>query len=312
MTRFLHAISVLGVLAILSSCGGDGSEPGDGGLDGGTRTDGATRDGASADSGGGSDAGASDGGTSDAGEVDGGDMDAGAIDGGDTDGGALDGGGADAGAFDGGAMDGGPAPTVPKVYLVRRDTRRCIYPLCGGFWLHAVNEPTTTCADGTTDVECYVAEIDWTALGLTADEVVEVQGSAGNLLVEGIGELRTIGAFTLGALVANAAWRAEWATREIMAGTTTYYAVRDNGMLCLVPPCFSLELDVLNTGGADTVSALDLGGTGASAADIARGTAAAGTGDLRVLGTISTDPTPGPSGAFGRTLDAQQFFLPVR
>ena len=101
-------------------------------------------------------------------------------------------------------------------------------------------------------------------------------------------------------------------SKAVKRGATTFYSVEDSGLRCLVAPCFNLDLVVLNLGTSDAVSGLDLRGAGATAADVTAGHSAAATGDLRVFGTISTDTTPGPGGAFGRTLDARQFFLPVR
>ena len=45
----------------------------------------------------------------------------------------------------------------PTYYLVRRDYRKCISPICGGYWLKALNARKTKCADGSIAEECYVA-----------------------------------------------------------------------------------------------------------------------------------------------------------
>jgi hypothetical protein len=44
-------------------------------------------------------------------------------------------------------------------YTIRRDLRRCISPLCGGWFISRVNKKQTRCADGSRANECYVAEI---------------------------------------------------------------------------------------------------------------------------------------------------------
>ncbi|MBW2462613.1 MAG: hypothetical protein JRH11_13270 [Deltaproteobacteria bacterium] len=334
LCRATLSLVVLVLLVATPACGDDGGAPGDpdgGGTDGGTldgapgdadagQSDSGPGDGGGTD-GGGTDGGGTDGGGTDGGGTDGGGTDGGAVDSGDTDGGGTADGGTDGGTDSGGtdsggtadaALDGGPAPGAPAVYLARRDYRRCAYPLCGGFWLHAVNRASTMCADGSRDTECYVADIDWTALGLSAAEASDVEASAGNLLVSGAAELRSLGGRTIGVLAAAEAWHAEWGTGDIAAGSTTFYSVQDSGLRCLVAPCFNLDVVVLNVGTSDAVSGLGLTGAGATAADVTRGHSAAAAGDLRVVGTISTDTTPGPTGAFGRTLDARQFFLPVR
>ena len=44
-------------------------------------------------------------------------------------------------------------------FLLRRDTRICPAPKCGGAFVHRVNFTETRCADGTLLPECYVAEV---------------------------------------------------------------------------------------------------------------------------------------------------------
>src|SRR6516165_11913161 len=57
------------------------------------------------------------------------------------------------------------APAAGSVYYtLRQDLRVCIWPFCGGVFLHAVNLDTTTCADGSQRSECYVARLDTSAI----------------------------------------------------------------------------------------------------------------------------------------------------
>src|SRR5712691_9100246 len=51
-----------------------------------------------------------------------------------------------------------------EVFRVRADPRLCPSPLCGGFFVHRVNGPSTACADGTARAWCYVARINLAAL----------------------------------------------------------------------------------------------------------------------------------------------------
>jgi len=46
-------------------------------------------------------------------------------------------------------------------YSVRPDYRRCVSPLCGGYFVKRVNQSRTRCVNGRLMSECYVAEIDW-------------------------------------------------------------------------------------------------------------------------------------------------------
>lgn len=66
------------------------------------------------------------------------------------------------------------------LYEVRPDLRRCVSPLCGGYWLRAVNHQQTTCFDGTVADACYVAEIDWNRAGWNATQVADYFTAAAN------------------------------------------------------------------------------------------------------------------------------------
>lgn len=94
------------------------------------------------------------------------------------------------------------------VYAVRPDLRMCPSPACGGWWITKVNQPTMRCVDGSTAQWCYVAEIDWTALGLSpADEGRLVQEAASErVLVRGGLYLAPFGAMTFGGLAADRTW----------------------------------------------------------------------------------------------------------
>src|SRR5437763_14453597 len=57
-------------------------------------------------------------------------------------------------------------------YSARPDLRRCIAPLCGGWWVKRVNRASTQCADGSYASECYVATIDVSGLGFSGSEEI--------------------------------------------------------------------------------------------------------------------------------------------
>jgi len=54
---------------------------------------------------------------------------------------------------------------TPSYVTLRRDLRRCASPLCGGFFVDAVNQDSLRCADGSRSAECYVADLELSALG---------------------------------------------------------------------------------------------------------------------------------------------------
>jgi hypothetical protein len=52
-------------------------------------------------------------------------------------------------------------------YTVRRDFRKCVSPICGGYFIKQVNLKATPCVDGVFREECYVSAIDWRSSEVT-------------------------------------------------------------------------------------------------------------------------------------------------
>ncbi|MFK7988328.1 MAG: DUF6748 domain-containing protein [Sandaracinaceae bacterium] len=290
------------VLVLSFACDGDGGTS-DAGVDAGEENDAGARDANVDPMDAGSDAGRTEDAGSDAGTEDGG-FDAGADAGSDA--------GSDAGPTDAGPMeDGGPAADELS-YVFRFDTRRCAAPACGGWWMRAVNQESTTCFDGTTADECYVAEIDWSAAGYDASAISQAEGAVGGTIVDGRITTEVILGVTIGGFKARAAWIAEWGTPPTSDGRAlTYHHLADNGLACLIPPCFNIGLTALNTGTAGTASGLNLSTTGASGPEQMSGQRALADGTLRAVGILRTDDEAGPGGAFGETYLAAQFYLPL-
>ena len=53
-------------------------------------------------------------------------------------------------------------------YALRRDFRRCIAPICGGYWVKRVNYTSTRCLDGRYAAECYVADLDLSLIAIAS------------------------------------------------------------------------------------------------------------------------------------------------
>ncbi|HMV67917.1 MAG TPA: hypothetical protein PKA64_13805 [Myxococcota bacterium] len=100
------------------------------------------------------------------------------------------------------------APPAPQVYAVRPDPRLCPGPMCGGWWISRVNHAQLRCADGTTAGWCYVAEIDWSGLGLPPQDEARLaqEAAAGRALVLGSLYLTPFAGQPLGGLAAQDAW----------------------------------------------------------------------------------------------------------
>ena len=71
-------------------------------------------------------------------------------------------------------------PTEPYFIVTRVDARKCAYPVCGGYFVKAVNSALTRCADGKLAKECHAVELDTESgkLVLVQDhEVLAVENS---------------------------------------------------------------------------------------------------------------------------------------
>ncbi len=132
-------------------------------------------------------------------------------------------------------------------FTARQDMRKCMYPMCGGWWVKRVNKTTTKCANGRWESECYVSEIDWSSAGLTSEDAY-----AGDAVLRGtIGSLvHPVGTF--GVFKATEAWTA--ATAGTPSGS--FYRVTDTKIRCVRAPCFSLAADKLNTTTGRVLSSL--------------------------------------------------------
>ena len=192
-------------------------------------------------------------------------------------------------ADDGTELDGsddakGDSASPALYYTVRPDLRRCVFPLCGGYWLKKLN---------STADEIYVPEIDLARAGLDQGDL-----DLGGSVVRGSLSSRTYGGSfgTRKILSASAAWRAG-------AGTPsgTYYKLTDTGIVCFRAPCFSIAEDKLNWSTATTRLS---GITGAQAG----GASAALAADDEVL--VAGANRYGAGG--GRNVNVTAFFTRVK
>jgi uncharacterized protein DUF6748 len=118
-----------------------------------------------------------------------------------------------------------PANATSTFYSVRRDRRRCVSPLCGGYFVSRVNLSSTRCANGRFMRECYVAEIDWNR---------QLENDSGDMLVRGgLGVKRFARFGILGVLRVSESWVSTGANRPV----GTFYLVRDRGVRCITFPC---------------------------------------------------------------------------
>lgn len=188
------------------------------------------------------------------------------------------------------ATEQGASSANNSTYLkIRPDLRRCASPGCGGYWVSRVNRPSTQCVDGSFHSECYVAELDGAATGLTLDELRTATVLRGDIKAKVIG---TVGTF--GSLAVREAWKP--ATKDAAVGT--FYRVLDLGIRCVRAPCFSFAADKLNYAASTTLSSF----AGAHGAEVG-----AELGEHKVLATGTVQSVRGG----GRALNVTQYWTPV-
>ncbi len=134
--------------------------------------------------------------------------------------------------------------------VVRRDTRRCPSPTCGGLFVKRVNEAKTQCADGSRQAECYVASVDLGGMGLSGRDDVEFREAfeSGRALIKAKTFKTTSPAGTFGVLKvqANEGWVAKTGATPASLDSASFYRVADRGLRCKTAPCPSLTASGLN------------------------------------------------------------------
>ena len=189
----------------------------------------------------------------------------------------------------------GPLAGVGDYFLVRQDRRRCVSPLCGGYFVKRVNQRWTRCANGRWMRECYVAEIDWNG---------QPEVDPGKALLRGDIVARRFPRFgNLGALRVTESWQSP----SEKPATDTLYRVRDRGVRCITHPCLTHSATRLGFAFTKNIAGVDLAASGATGELISEGAAAMTHPDgVIVAGYFA--PVTGPGGR-AQTLKAPKFYL---
>lgn len=200
-------------------------------------------------------------------------------------------------------------------YLIvtRQDLRKCAFPLCGGYFVKAVNKATTRCADGTQQKECHAAWLNPKALGWTPEQTAAFEASfaKGKALVRGYLEPAPGGFYTADQLTLTEAWQAQ-GTRSPLG---TFYGVKSTGIVCITAPCPSLAATKLNVIAPVVNPDLDLSPSGASDKAIQAAYEALGSTGILTAGVIlpvKYPPLEGRAARTGSKLYATEFYLPAK
>lgn len=206
------------------------------------------------------------------------------------------------------AQDGGdivkPVFSPKGFFTARPDFRKCIYPLCGGYFVKSVNKKKTRCADGSLQPECYVVSIEFYG---TKRFGPFAPGNKNPLLLRGkIVPKEFKGFGKLGVFVAKEAFKS--VTDKTAAGR--FFGVQNNGIVCVTTPCFSWDQYVLNTKRINKLSGVNLDKVGADKKELEYAyKILANRGVLLGAGrNVVTKEMTGP----GLHFVASQFYLPIR
>lgn len=149
---------------------------------------------------------------------------------------------------------------------ITADVRRCAPPLCGGWFLHRLNQSLTRCHDGRSAAACYTPVLDWSESGLSEAQqsklVDAARRSATSAIVRGrfAPTNSTTSVPSLGRFVVTEAWVAQSNTPAQGA----FVRVKDNGVRCLVAPCPSITETTLNTPQVTDIAEIDWAPSGLS------------------------------------------------
>lgn len=147
--------------------------------------------------------------------------------------------------------DGAELSTTSRTYVTfARDARRCLSPMCGGWWVTDVNR--------VDPIPRYVNELDFSKSGLDDATVTKVlQGAVGQVILRGkLGAAET--QFKTRPFVVTDGFRG-------MPGVTAlagqpFFKVESINIQCFKAPCPTMKVTRLNGGGAtmiDQVSVTD-------------------------------------------------------
>ncbi|MEO6419883.1 MAG: DUF6748 domain-containing protein [Polyangiaceae bacterium] len=196
--------------------------------------------------------------------------------------------------------------------VTRHDARRCVSPICGGYYVKRVNASKTPCADGIYRDECYASSLDLTALGLseTEQDAFNTKLTSGGGIVRASFHKFVFGGNHLGNLVATEGWAAATGS----SATGDFYRVADNGIRCVRAPCPSTSAGKLNSTKSSNVTRVDFTSTdnAASTADLDAAGTALGTHDgVLVSGTLALPKCIPSDTSCGPTIITNEFFLRV-
>jgi len=150
-------------------------------------------------------------------------------------------------------------------YTIRPDLRRCVFPLCGGFFVKRANYPHVICADGFLRDECYIAELTLSALQLDASTEAALRSNVTRFLLRGRVQQKFFpGHGSLPGLAVDEAWQGH----QGIVPSGGYFRAKNSGIVCITFPCLTYTAERLNLDRpAVSIAAMVLDGIGDNGGD---------------------------------------------
>lgn len=187
------------------------------------------------------------------------------------------------------AKSDSPYADAYTYFAIKQDLRKCVSPLCGGYFVERLNRAATQCADGSYASSCYVADLDWgqTALPSTIQQKLVDSAAVGSTsdgvraIVRGRVAAKSFASYgNLGTFVVSEAW--------VAAGSVpsdgVFVKMKDNGVRCITAPCPSTTEYALNRTASANISDVDWSESGLTDRAIAGLSEQMFTGGLIVAG----------------------------
>jgi len=212
------------------------------------------------------------------------------------------------------------APAIkvaPSYYVVTQaDMRKCASPMCGGYFIKAVNQALTRCSDGAFRKECHAFTLNTDALGWSDDQraLFDEQFASGKAVVRGklaVGAVPFMSALKADVLTITEAWQGQ----ALSQPKGVFYSVKSTGIVCITTPCPSLGATPLNVPLAKTTNPdLDLAASGADEKALEAGGQALFDTGILTAGTIVPTKYVDIAGRTrrGTKLVASEFYLPAK
>ncbi|MBV8761549.1 MAG: hypothetical protein JO257_29915 [Deltaproteobacteria bacterium] len=162
------------------------------------------------------------------------------------------------------AVDGKADAAVDGSYTyfeISKDLRKCVSPICGGFYLARLNRSYTTCVDHVDRASCYVPALDWSESGVS-DGLQQKLYDAANIdattsgvhaIVRGRFAPQQYAQGNLGRFVVTEAWVEEG--DAVSEGV--FVRAKTNSIQCIAAPCPTITEKALDKSTSANIAAID-------------------------------------------------------